>query len=589
MKRFLAMLMALSMMLALASCGGSNSEAPKTSEPAASETPTETGAPAEETPAPAEVDNSVTFYYPMFYNVFDPSIQPDYDYALWYSTLWCMDYAAGGEANKTTAINYTDEVGDVADSWTIADDFSSVSVTIKQGVTFQTLDAQYDYYGGRELTASDVAYSYQRLLGQVEGLDPVDASAYGWLGDPNDPMRGAGALGMVDSIEVVDDYNLIFHLKTTDETNVNSFMTTPVNLCGPEWDALSPEQQTDWHYACGTGAYILTDYVQDQSMSFVRNEGYYGTANVDKITLVYIADNTNITSQLTAGTLDWVGEKSSQNVLTLDQIRELEKVDSLKEYVYNGSAPAGIGLRVTQEPFNNLDLRVALQQLINMEDIAVYQGLAGDITISGLWNVNSDWSATERIQADAELVDSYTYNPEAAVAVLESYGYTVDNPLTITVALDPLTDQTLFAYIQSSLAQYGVNLVLDVYDDVMAQSMVVADPASTDAFNFTAGGMDTLMQAQLMTMAGGFGYGFFYDDTTYPDLINQLAAAATLDEQAAIAQEADYYFTSQHWVIAIGGVQTETEFMSSRIGNYDGQKVYGNGNMRVVLRNITVE
>ncbi len=577
MKKLLALMLALAMMLSITACGSSSSST-STEEGTSTEATTEEGGEAEaeeaEESAAAE-GGSVTFYYPMFYNVFDPSIQPDYDYALWYSTLWCMDYDAGGEANKTTAIPYTDLAGDVAESWEVAEDFSSITVTIKSGVYFQTLDAEYDYYGGRELTAEDVAYSYTRLLGE----DGVDASDYGW----------ADTLSMIDSVEAADTYTVVFNLNTTDETSIDTLMTSPVNLCGAEWDALTEAQQSDWHYACGTGAFILTDYVQDQSMQFVKNENYYGSVSLESVTLVYISDSTNITSQLISGTLDWVGEKSSQNVLTLDQITELEGYDTLVKYVYNGSAPAGIGLRVTQEPFNNLDLRIALQQLINMEDVAAYLGLSGDITISGLWNVNSTWSATEQIQADADLVASYTYNPEAAVAVLESYGYTVDSPLEFTIALDPLADQTLYTYIQSVYAQYGVIMNIDVYDDVMAQSMVVADATSTDLFNFSAGGLDTLFQATIMTLEGGFGYGFFYDDTTYPELIAQLSAATTLADQAAIAQEADYYFTSQHWIIAIGGVQTETEFMSARIGNYDGQKVYGNGNMRVVLRNITAE
>lgn len=592
MKKFLALLLALAMILALAACGSSDTEdtteeAEETAEETAEteeeeEAEEEEEVTAEETSSEPTTGGSVTFYYPQFFNVFDPSMQPDYQYALWFSTLWCMDYDAGGEVNSTSGINYTEEVGDVAESWEIAEDFSSITVTIKQGVTFQVLDDEYDYYGGRELTAEDVAYSYERLLGMVDGLDAVDASDYGWHTED-----GSGSLDMVESIEVVDDYTLTFYFNTSDETNLNSFMTTPINLCGAEWDALTEDQQGDWHYACGTGAYILTDYVQDQSMTFVRNENYFGTAYVDEITLVYISDSTNITSQLAAGSLDWVGEKSSTNVLTSDQITELEGYDTLVKYVYNGSAPAGIGLRVTQEPYNNLDFRIAMQQLISFEDIAVYQGLdTTDIVISGLWNVNSDWSATEQIQAD--LADEYSYDPEAAQAVLESYGVTVDTPLTLTVAIDPLADQTLFTYVKSIYASYGINLELDVYDDVMAQSMVVADETSTDAFNFTAGGLDTLLQAQLMTIPGGFGYGFFYDDETYPSLIEELASAATLDEQAEIAQEADYYFTSQHWVIAIGGVDNETEFMSSRIQNYDGQKVYGNGNMKVVLRNIWV-
>ena len=424
MKKFVAMLLVAAMAFSLAACGGS-SDGGSTSDGAGAAGVTATTG-----------GDGVTFYYPRFYNVFDPSIQPDYDYALWYSTLWCMDYdACSIDGNTGATYTYLEAAGDVADSWEVASDFSTITVKIKSGVKFQTLDSQYDYYGGRELTASDVAYSYNRLIGQADGL-AVDASDYGWhaeaSGDASGNAMGGGTLDILAYAEATDDSTVVFHMASADETSVNTLMTLPINLCGPEWDTLSEAQQNDWHYACGTGAFILTNYVQDQSMTFTKNPDYYGTVNVDNVTLVYIGDNTTITSQLEGGSLDWVGEKSSQNVLTLDQINALASNSSLVQYDYAGSAPMGIGLRVTQEPYSNLDFRIALQQLINMDDVLAYQGMSGSPIISGLWNVNSSWSAHEKIQA--ELADDYAYDYEGALEVIKSYGYSESNPLEMIIA-----------------------------------------------------------------------------------------------------------------------------------------------------------
>ena len=65
-KRILAMLCALVMVFALCACGQTAEEAAPAAEAA------EEAAPAEAAPA-ASGDNEVTFYYPIFYNTFDPA------------------------------------------------------------------------------------------------------------------------------------------------------------------------------------------------------------------------------------------------------------------------------------------------------------------------------------------------------------------------------------------------------------------------------------------------------------------------------------------------------------------------------------
>ncbi|MCC8165387.1 MAG: hypothetical protein LIQ31_04375, partial [Planctomycetes bacterium] len=52
-------------------------------------------------------------------------------------------------------------------------------------------------------------------------------------------------LYMIESIEVVDDYTLIFYFneENVTESALNVFITRPVNITGPEWDTLTTEQQ----------------------------------------------------------------------------------------------------------------------------------------------------------------------------------------------------------------------------------------------------------------------------------------------------------------------------------------------------------
>lgn len=76
---------------------------------------------------------------------------------------------------------------------------------------------------------------------------------------------------MQDSVESGGGPTITFHMRGV----LNNFMTCTVNIAGPEWDALTDEQQLDWHHACGTGPYILTDYIADVCLTFTKNENYY--------------------------------------------------------------------------------------------------------------------------------------------------------------------------------------------------------------------------------------------------------------------------------------------------------------------------
>lgn len=157
--------------------------------------------------------------------------------------------------------------------------------------------------------ASDVKYTYDRILGLGSGWDePVECE-----------MNWPSELYMGESVETDGDFTVIFHFNTTTEVALNTFMTTVVNITGPEWDELTADQQGDCTNAVGTGPFILTNVSVGSSMSFTRNDSYYDYDErnpenklpyLDGVELVHIDDSANLLSQFTAGTIDWIGSTS---------------------------------------------------------------------------------------------------------------------------------------------------------------------------------------------------------------------------------------------------------------------------------------
>ena len=75
--------------------------------------------------------------------------------------LWSYDETSGYAMNSdnlpTSALK-----GQLAESWVVDEEAATLTVTLKDNVYFQTLDEEYDYYGGRQLVASDVKWTYDR-------------------------------------------------------------------------------------------------------------------------------------------------------------------------------------------------------------------------------------------------------------------------------------------------------------------------------------------------------------------------------------------------------------------------------------------
>ena len=75
--------------------------------------------------------------------------------------------------------------------------------------------------------------------------------------------------------------------------------------------------------------------------------------------------------------------------------------------------------------------------------------------------------------------------------------------------------------------------------------------------------------AQNQTLDGGWAASIWAGDTDFASLLSGMENAATLDEQAALAQEADLRYAEQHWFIHLSGLKSLTEYYSTRLQGYD--------------------
>lgn len=581
MKRLAALGLAMMMALSLAACGGSGGSDGSGDAGAGSQTGTISSADAqndfvEEADGPVK-GGTFTTYWSEFYNEFDASVNDNRNFVdLYAESLWQIDWSKREENGyKIAYININYITGNLAESWEIADDYKSLTVHLRDGVNFADktavgIDEQYDIYGGRALTAADVKYSYDRVLG-LDGVEKVTMDQTDW----------SGALKMLDSVEAPDDQTVVFNFNTDNELQVQNFMCVMLNICGPEWDALSDEQKTDWHYAGGTGAFILTDYVNDNTMTFVANPNYWQTDEngvqlpyLGEIKLVHMADTDTMLSSFIAGDLDAL---VANNVLIdQDQASQLDSgmgKDAYRQILFTNDAPA-VCLKLGDNPveaLTSLEVREAMQYAIDQDAISTFQGYNYENNEQkGLTLFHQDTALSNLDTMPEELIESYTtYDPEKAKQLLADAGYA--DGFEFDVYLFQAQPIESFQLAAEYLAAVGITMNINVCStppEMTAHGADRTDPASM----YGSVGTDKVSSISAVIRSDGPMNNVYADNEETDAAADAYAAATTLDEQIDAANNLSNLYLGQHYYLRVSHAQQFFNYMNTRVHGWNGEK-----------------
>lgn len=585
-RKLVALLLALAMLLSMASCGtssGDSADSPaNTSQPNAATQPDSNDVSA--VTGTAVYGGSINISYQAMMINTDPSAGDSYKWQLWNERLFQIDLTKGADHFQSETTSAANMCGQLADTWAWDPDAQTFTITLKDGVCFQDKSAvgmgDYDVFGGRALTAADVKYTYDRLIGLDTFSEPYPC-------EENWPS----SLYMVESIEAPDDKTVVFHFNTNAEIASTDFMLVNVNITGPEWDALTDAQRADWRYATGTGAYILTTYEPDSFATFTKSENYYGVDEragyegnklpyLDSITMSIITENANQITQFVSGNLDLMGWNRAY--LSDSELKLLEdSMDSADytKYIYLGM-PTSICYKLSaNEPLQDLRVRQALQMAINADEINdAYYGFSTACQTGGMLSITTDFSSVD--QWSDELKETWTYNPSRAKELLAEAGY--PDGFSFKVAIHSGLDSDLYTLVSDYLAQIGVTMEIEVAADVNAMKTIGDDrnnPASIEG-NW---GIGALFFVYIAWRDGGPGYSAFHDDPNVEDFCVRLNAATSEAEKIQIAKEFDLYMSEQHYALVMGPYSQNPVYVSSKIGGMDSTFFYANLNMSTIL------
>ena len=328
---------------------------------------------------------------------------------------WAADRAEISFGGTWTPLRFMR--GALAESWEMADPLTYV-FHIREGVRWHDKAPM----NGREFIAQDVVYNFHRYTGSGSGF--------------TEPSAAAAELASIpfESITASDDLTVVFKLTEPKvdlpEVLLNSWYAwiLPPEVIEQHGDL------TDCDTMVGTGPYMLTEWVENSSMTYSKNPYYWGFDEkypdnrlpyIDQINRLIMPDKATQLAALRSGKLDYIGQSGGGQVQAT-QVETIQRTNpEVAVYPWAFRSETSLAFNMRQpSPFQDIRVRKAMQMAIDLETInntyfggfgmTKPQGIIGD-AMTGFFVPFEEWpEETKKV---------YTYDPEGAEALLDEAGY----------------------------------------------------------------------------------------------------------------------------------------------------------------------
>ncbi|SDI54189.1 ABC transporter substrate-binding protein [Natribacillus halophilus] len=289
-----------------------------------------------------------------------------------------------------------------------------------------------NFHNGEELTADDVVATFDRVL------------------DEDFASEALVLFEMIEDVEALDDYTVQF---TTEfpfaplDSHLAHNAAGIISETAIEEDE-ADEQNLDIETDGGTGPFEFEEWEQGNSMSFTKNEDYWGEeAYLDSVTYDMVDEDLTRVSML---------ENEETHVADLIQpnlVDQVESLDNANLLNVPSLSMTYVGLNTDSEPLDDPQVRQAITLAIDNDELVegIYSGYADP----------AYGPINEIVFGYDEDIDELGYDPEEAQELLEDAGHEDGIELTLAANDDnPLREQTA-EYVQDQLSEVGIDLSIE--------------------------------------------------------------------------------------------------------------------------------
>ena len=320
---------------------------------------------------------------------------------------------------------------------------------IRKGIHFQNKPPA----NGREMTAEDVMYSVKRLY-EMPGS---------WVYQAHAPI----------SYETPDKYTLILKFDGYNTYDIMRAASITYTVPREVVELENGEGLRNWENACGTGPYMLTDYVIGNSLSFDRNPDYWEfdpfypenrLPYSDYFKILIIPDMSTQLASLRTGKIDmlWPVNWEQRESLSSDN-------PELEQRSVNGAGSMWY-LPCNVAPYDDINVRYALSMAID-RDMLINDFYHGE-ALKLAWVVlpeNPEFTPYNDLPQNIQ--DILEYNPDEAKRLLAEAGY--PNGFKMKLTIYP-ADSDLASLCEAMWEQIGLDVELNVVEPAVFSSTLYA-------------------------------------------------------------------------------------------------------------------
>ena len=311
----------------------------------------------------------------------------------------------------------------LAESWEQIDD-NTLRVKLREGVLWQD---------GTELTTEDVLFTIQR------GVEST-SKEYCWSAVD------------AENCEIIDEY-------TIDIRTFGAYPALLSMMVDNGWLIVNKNyfESNDYDYVIrnpmGTGPWTFTEWIAGDSISFVRNESYWGEKPYfGNLVIRTIADDTTRSLALETGEVDYViGIQNSQ-------IEYLQNTDVCDVYLFPGMTLEYLVVNGgAHEELSDVRVRQALRYAIDLDNmVSLAYGATATPADGIVTSANQYYSeCPEELQ--------YTYDLEKAKQLMAEAGYADGFSATI-ICKDSSDRVAMCEMLKNAWAELNIDLEVQVMD-----------------------------------------------------------------------------------------------------------------------------
>lgn len=365
----------------------------------------------------------------------------------------------------------------VASEYTVSDDATVYTFTVRDGITF---------HDGNAVTPEDIKYSLERSA-EIDGE--------------------SSALSAISDIAIPDDKTVVLTLSAPDSEFIYNLTIAILEKANDANQGTAP---------VGTGPFAIKELKEGQYLDLVKYDGYWDAAAlgdyIPSARSKFISDAQTAFMELKGGSIDALQYLTSDQINTLGD--EYNVVEATMMLVH------GLFLNNQYEPLQDARVRQALNYAIDRDQIneMMFGGKSQLIQTHGYPTITAWYNA------DTE--STYTHDVDKAKELLAEAGYEGGFDLEITVPSSYTQHVQTAEIIADQFSQIGVNVTLnqvewsswleDVYRGRNYQATVIGfdisslSPAtwykryystsSNDMTNFSNADYDAAYEAALATI-----------------------------------------------------------------------------------------